>query len=100
MTREPVKADELRRAKDFYLGQLDLGLENSMNHMLWVGENIVTLDKCRTPEEVTLRVEAVTPEDIRRVARDLFKTSALNLAMVGPAQSEKEFVDLLSFPKG
>ena len=94
---EPVSSDELRRAKDFYLGQLHLSLENSMNQMLWVGENIVTLDHCRTAEEVTERVEKMTPEDLRRVARQLFKTQSLNLALVGPAQSEDKFSELLRF---
>ena len=94
---EPVPAAEIRRAKDFYLGQLDLSLENSMNQMLWVGENIVTLGKCRTPEEVAQRVEAVTAEDLKRVARMVFKTEALNLSMVGPVESEQVFADALHF---
>jgi len=99
VTSEPVSADELRRAQDFYLGQLDLGLENSMNQMLWAGESVVTLDRCRTPEEVTRAVEAVSAEDIRRVAQSLFKTSSLNLAVVGPPKSDKEFNDLLHFSR-
>ena len=97
---DPVSSQEIRRAKDFYLGQLDLSLENSMNQMLWVGENIVTLNKYRTPEEVTQRVEGVTAEDLRSVAQSLFKTNSLNLAMVGPVQSEKEFSDVLHFARG
>ncbi len=97
ISKEPVSADELRRAKDFYLGQLELGLENSMNQMLWAGENVVTLGRIRTVEEVLKRVEAVNPDHIRRVAQNLFKTSSLNLAIVGPSKSEKEFGDLLHF---
>ncbi len=100
ISTEPVSPEELRRAKDFYLGQLDLGLENSMNQMLWVGENIVTLNKYRTPDEVTQRVEQVSLEDVRRVAQSLFKTNSLNLAMVGPIKSEKEFSDSLFFANG
>ena len=99
ITREPVSADELRRAKDFYLGQLDLGLENSMNQMLWVGENVVTLDKCRMPEEVALCAEKVTADDIRRVAAELFKTNNLNLAVVGPERSEKDLQETLCFSR-
>jgi predicted Zn-dependent peptidase len=99
ISREPVSADELRRAKDFYLGQLDLGLENSMNQMLWVGENVVTLDKCRTQEEVSAQAEKVTPDDIRRVAAELFKTPQLNLALVGPEQSARELQEMLSFER-
>ena len=68
-----------------------------MNHMLWVGENVVTLDKYRTPEEVAALVEKVTADDLRRVAQGLFKTSALNLALVGPEPSEKTFRERLFF---
>jgi predicted Zn-dependent peptidase len=100
ISKEPVPAQELRRAKDFYLGQLDLGLENSMNHMLWVGENIVTLDKHRTSGEITERVEQVGPEDLQRVAQNLFKTNSLNLAMVGLIESEKQFHDVLHLSTG
>jgi predicted Zn-dependent peptidase len=97
LAREPVTADELRRAKDFYLGQFDLGLENSMNQMLWLGEDALTLGRLRAQDEVRLKTEAVTSSDIHRVARDLFKTASLNLAVVGPSKSEKEFGDLLHF---
>lgn len=99
LTREPVGADELRRAKDFYLGQLDLGLENSMNQMLWVGENAVSLGRIRSIEDVVGRVEKVTPDDLRRVAQDLFKTASLNLAVVGPCDREDDFRPHLVFAK-
>ena len=97
LTRELVPADELRRAKDFYLGQFELGLENSMSQMLWVGEDTLTLGRCRTPEEVQRRIEQATAEDVRRVAAEIFIQSSLNLALVGPPKSEKEFAELLHF---
>ncbi len=100
IARTPAPAEEIRRAKDFYLGQLDLSLENSMNQMLWAGENLVTLGKCRTAEEVSRRVEAVTADDLQRVADTLFKTNSLNLSMVGPLESEREFADVLHFSNG
>ena len=96
ITVAPVSADELRRAKDFYLGQLELGLENSMNQMLWAGESAVTLNRCRSTEEILDRVERVTPDDIQKVAKSLFKDESLNMALVGPKQSEKEFGALLT----
>ena len=97
LTRELVPADELRRAKDFYLGQFELGLENSMSQMLWVGEDALTLGRCRTPEEVQRHIEQTSAEDIRRVAADLFVQNHLNLSLVGPPKSEKEFAELLHF---
>lgn len=99
MTREPVKADELSRAQEFYLGQFELGLENSMSQMLWVGDNLVTLGRLRSPEEVVDAVRRVTRDDLLRVAGDIFKTSSLNLAMVGPSLSEKDYEPLLAFSR-
>ncbi len=94
-----VKDDELQRAKEFYLGQFELGLENSMNQMLWTGDNLIALGKLRNPEEIVEGVRKVTAADILRVSDSLFKTKALNLAMVGPAVSEKEFSSILAFSK-
>jgi predicted Zn-dependent peptidase len=85
VVRGPVTPGEFERAKEFYLGQLDLGLENSMNQMLWVGESLLSLDRVRTQEEVRRRVLKVTRQDLKRVAAELFKPGRLNLALVGPS---------------
>lgn len=95
-----MPAGELRRAKEFYLGQLELGLENTMNRMLWVGDNLLSLDRCRTLAEVAEGVENVTANDLMRVAKDIFRTAGINLAVVGPAKSEQDFRKLLSFAGG
>ena len=99
VTREPVKADELGRAQEFYLGQFELGLENSMSQMLWNGENLMSLGHLRDPEEIVKKVRKVTAEDVIRVASGIFKTTALNLAMVGPSLSEKDYSAILAFSK-
>ena len=99
ITHEPVKAEELGRAKEFYLGQFELGLESSMSQMLWNGENLMTLGHLRDPEEIVRNVRKVTSDDLLRVADGIFKTSALNLAMVGPSLSEKDYSSILSFSK-
>ena len=100
VTRKDVGDEELKRAKEFYLGQLELGLENSMNHMLWVGDQIVTLGSTKAPSEVIKRVAKVRAEDLKRVARDLFKSRLLNLAVAGPLEKSKEdhLRTLLQFP--
>jgi predicted Zn-dependent peptidase len=40
--KEPVGAEELRRAKEYYKGQLLFALEDTMSHMLWLGEKVVS----------------------------------------------------------
>ncbi len=82
--KDLVRQDELKRAKEFYLGQMSLGLESTMNNMLWAGEYMVCLGRYKTPQEVAKKIEKISAEDLQRVARKIFKESRFSLAIVGP----------------
>jgi len=87
--RGPISRAELRRAKDYYAGQLLMGLEDTMDHMLWVGEQALTTGRIGRPEAIIEHIERVAERDIRRVASQLFVTPKMHLAVVGPiAESE------------
>ncbi|MDP2941370.1 MAG: pitrilysin family protein [Candidatus Omnitrophota bacterium] len=88
--KNPVSADELKRAKDFYLGQTELALEDTLDHMLWIGESMSLSDKIYTLEEITKGIRAVTREDIRELARQIFKEEGLNLALIGPLKNSEQ----------
>lgn len=94
----PVAQAELRRAKDFYIGQLVLALEDTLENMLWVGEHSASLNKIYSPREVIAQVNKVEPEDIRSVAREIFDNRRLNLALIGPlADKEDSLRNKLTF---
>jgi predicted Zn-dependent peptidase len=82
----PSKA-ELRRARDYVFGQLDLNLENTENQMTWLGEQYLGYGKIISPEEVKSRIAEVTPSQIRSVARDFFRPERLSLAVVSPLKN-------------
>jgi predicted Zn-dependent peptidase len=82
--------DEFRRAKDFYLGQLLMGLEDTLDHMLWIGETTATLDKTYSLREVSNEINQVKREDVREVARQIFKEENLSLALIGPIKEKQE----------
>lgn len=86
----PIENAELARAKEFFVGQMELGLENSMNNMLWAGESILALGRCQSPDEVAEKIMKVTPGDVGRVARALFLPGAMSLAAVGPLEANNE----------
>ena len=88
IVKEPPPEEELDRAKEFYIGQMELGLESTMNHMLWVGESMLSLGRCKTPDEVIKHVTRIKPADIRRIAKSIFKAENCNLAVVGPSVKE------------
>ena len=88
--REGVTDDEFKRAKDYFLGQSMLGLEDTLEHMLWIGESTISLDRIKTFKEVAALIKKVKKEDLRRVATDLIKDNRLNLALVGPLTDVQE----------
>ncbi len=88
--QELVPPKELERTKEFYVGQLELGLESSMNRMLWVGENVVSINRCKTLQEIIQQVSKITAPDLRRVAKMIFKSESLHLAAIGPKINELE----------
>jgi predicted Zn-dependent peptidase len=90
-----VTADEFRRAKEFYLGQLMLALEDTLDQMLWIAETTATLDRTYTIQEITKEVGRVTREDIREAANSVFCNKKLNLALIGPLTQEKEISGML-----
>jgi len=84
VAREPIARAELTRAKDYYAGQLLMGLEDTMDHMLWIGEQAVTVGRITRPEQLLAHLAKVTARDIQRVARHLFVAPKMHLAVVGP----------------
>jgi predicted Zn-dependent peptidase len=85
-----VKPDEFRRAKEFYLGQLMLGLEDTLDHMLWIGETTSCLNKTYTLSEIIKEVNRIKREDIREVAQGIFQERKINLALIGPLEGNKD----------
>ena len=94
--REVVSRAELRRAKDYYAGQLVMGLEDTMEQMLWVGEQAVAVGRIARTELLLAHMAKVTERDIRRVARQLFVTPKMHLVVVGPI-AEPEASRLAAF---
>jgi len=93
--RQPIARSELRRAKDYYAGQLLMGLEDTMDHMLWMGEQAVTMGRVAEPNRLLAHLAKVTPRDVQRVARRLFATSQMHLVVGGPV-TEAERATLAS----
>jgi predicted Zn-dependent peptidase len=88
-------AAELRRARDYVIGQTDLSLESTDSHMNWVGEQLLGYGKVYRPAEVKRRLRQVTTAQIRAVARDFFRPERLNLALVSPLARDRELARLL-----
>lgn len=88
--RAGVGQSEFQRAREYLSGQLLLGLEDTVDHMLWVGEGVISKNKIKTLKGVLKELEKIGPVDMRRIARVILNTKRYNLAVVGPITSRQE----------
>ncbi len=84
-----ISRGEFVRAKEFYIGQLKLGLEDTMEHMLWIGENVATLERTFSLDELISEVNQVKQDDISEVAGRIFKEDNFNLSLIGPLKAKE-----------
>lgn len=85
-----INPAEFNRAKEFYFGQLMLALEDTLDHMLWIGEYTVALDKAYSLKEIIAQVNKVSQQDVRRAAQAIFKENNLSLALIGPLKGAQD----------
>jgi predicted Zn-dependent peptidase len=83
VVREGVTEYELRLAKDQTVSSILLGLESSNVRAGALARQEIMHGRRITPDEIIRRLEEVTVEDIRRVAREYFTSEAMSLAALG-----------------
>jgi predicted Zn-dependent peptidase len=99
LTHTMVGVSELRRARDYLIGQIDLSLESTENQMMWLAEQMLGYGKTVPPEEIKRQLVAVKPNDLRAVAREFFRSDRLSLALVSPLERDKGLANLLHLPQ-
>lgn len=90
-----VTEEELRMVKDNIRGGLSLSLEDSSDRAEFYGRQLLFLGKVEEPEGRLAKYEAVTREDIARVAKTYLRFDRLSLAAIGPFESDAELAALL-----
>ena len=92
---ERVPADELEKARSFMKGRFVLSLESPQGLILFGMRKEVTEGGAPDPEEILAGIDAVTAEDVQRVAQDLIAKDQLRLAVIGPFDDASRFENLL-----
>jgi predicted Zn-dependent peptidase len=81
---KPPTAAELRRAKDYTIGQMKLGMESTSNRMMWMGECFLGMNRLYQPDEVIDSIKSVTAEEVRRIAEYIFRPGRLVCSVCSP----------------
>jgi len=93
---EEVPADELEKARALAKGRFVLQTE-SPNGLLLYGLRREVLEGCAAePSELLAGLDAVTAEDVQRVAQDVIAGEGVRLALIGPFDDAERFEKLLA----
>jgi predicted Zn-dependent peptidase len=92
---EPVPTEELEKARAFAKGRFVLGLESPHATIMFGLRRELLEGRAVEPEEVLAGLDAVTADDVQRVATDILGDD-LRLALIGPFDEPERFEPLLA----
>ncbi|OGO33113.1 MAG: hypothetical protein A2Z29_02035 [Chloroflexi bacterium RBG_16_56_11] len=93
--KEPVPEAELTKAKELFKGRIWLRMEDSRSVAGWMGGQEILTGEILTIDEVIATVDAITAEELQRLAREILVGEQLRLAVVGPVSPDEPLEDLL-----
>lgn len=79
--------DELKQGKEQVKGSMMLSLESTSSRMSRLGKNELLLNRVVSLDETLARIDAVTMQDVQRIARDIVG-QRFALAAVGPVEDQ------------
>jgi predicted Zn-dependent peptidase len=84
LARKGPGTAELKRAKDYAMGQFALGLEGTTQQMFWVGDALMTRGRVVEPAESLEKFKAVDAKAVQAVAKEIFQPGKICVAAAGP----------------
>ena len=91
---EIVPADELEKARNFAKGRFVLQLESPHGTIMFGLRREVLEGRAEEPRAILEALDAVTAEDVQRVAKEILD-SGFHLAVIGPFEDAERFEKLL-----
>jgi len=90
-----VSPKELKKVKDHFKGKMTLAFESSDALASFYGIQELLEKEVLTPNDLCDKINQVTISDIYQVSKDIFRPDKLNLALIGPVESEENIWKIL-----
>ena len=81
---KPVSAAELRRTKDFLVGNFRLSHEKVTSKLFFYGQTMLSFGRLVSPQEQVEGIRAVTAADVKRIASAILRPSNRSVSWVVP----------------
>jgi len=96
LLEEPVGGDEMARVRDYTVGNFRLSLEAPMALGQRAGDLLLTMGEIEPIESVVEKLQAITADDVLRVAQRIVQAGKVVLAVVGPDVESEDLGELVS----
>jgi len=90
-----ITAEELTRAREQMKSGIVLAMESTSARMNRMGSAILLMGRYLTAEEIIERYDAVTAEDVLRLARETLSPEAMGFSAVGKIADARSYLDIL-----
>ncbi|MFA6386562.1 MAG: pitrilysin family protein [Candidatus Paceibacterota bacterium] len=97
LINKKVGEKELDKVKALIIGNMKMSLEATDDVANFYGAQELMKREMKTLDEKIKEIKKVTAEDIQKMAKIIFKTKNLNLAIIGPYKENTQFLDILKF---
>lgn len=94
---EKLSDAELRKVKDYIIGNMYLGIESSDSVAEFVGMQEILKKEAKKPADLAAKIEKVTAAEVQKIAKDIFQDKNLNLAVIGDVKNEDAIKKVLTF---
>ena len=91
-----VTREELDRAREQSKANVLMGLESTQARMAHLGRSELTMGEVLTPDQIIAAYDAVTADDVRALAEEMFDFSRASLSAVGRVRTADEYRELLN----
>lgn len=92
---DTVTEKELARAKEQAVTEFVMSLENMSSHASRNGRNLLLYNREIPVENIIKNIRAVTLDEIRKTAAEIFDLSHISLCVVGKTKSKKTYKEIL-----
>jgi predicted Zn-dependent peptidase len=90
IAEEPVPQKELDKARNVAKGRFVLQVESPHGLIMFGLRRVVLENEATEPETILEQLDAVTAENVQRVAQDVIAEDGLKLALIGPFEQDQQ----------
>ena len=94
--KRPFTQQELDTAKEYLIGSMTLGFEDSKSVAQYYGLRQLLTNEAEDPEVVIAKIRAAKLEEINDLVAATIKPSAMRLAVIGPYKSNSKFMPFVA----